>query len=248
MTNLVRSRVPGERAIISLQCRPLRPRSVSASSTGCAYSRRSTATPRPVAPRSSATPAWPARPCRQSSKSSALPGWCTSTQRPKTLVRGAPDVRLVLLSLVPGAAFAAGVDFGHQHIRVAICDLSGRPVIDDWSPAEVDNAPTQSLDLANELVPGGPDEHGDRARSPARSWTRRRGTDQHDYRRARGRRHPSRAGTASGPRPRWSNGLASPSSSTMTRTSAHWARRSSGSADTSTISSTCGFRQESARG
>lgn len=60
----------------------------------------------------------------------------------------------VLLSLVPGAAFAAGLDFGHQHIRVAICDLSGRPVIDDWSPAEVDNAPTQSFDLANELVRG----------------------------------------------------------------------------------------------
>ena len=62
---------------------------------------------------------------------------------------GRPPVRI---SLVPGAAFAAGLDFGHQHIRVAICDLSGRPVIDDWSPAEVDNAPTQSLDLACELV------------------------------------------------------------------------------------------------
>jgi predicted NBD/HSP70 family sugar kinase len=57
-----------------------------------------------------------------------------------------------LLSLVPGAGFAVGLDFGHQHIRVAVCDLSGRPVIDDWSPAEVDHAPTQSLDLAYELV------------------------------------------------------------------------------------------------
>jgi predicted NBD/HSP70 family sugar kinase len=58
----------------------------------------------------------------------------------------------VLLSLVPGAAFAVGLDFGHQHIRVAVCDLSGEPVVDDWSPAEVDHAPIESLDLAHELV------------------------------------------------------------------------------------------------
>jgi predicted NBD/HSP70 family sugar kinase len=58
----------------------------------------------------------------------------------------------ILLSLVPGAAFAVGLDFGHQHIRVAVCDLSGQPVVDDWSPAEVDHAPTQSFDLAHELV------------------------------------------------------------------------------------------------
>lgn len=64
-----------------------------------------------------------------------------STGRPPTL-----------LSLVPGAGFAVGLDFGHQHIRVAVCDLSGEPVVDDWSPAEVDHAPTQSLDLADELV------------------------------------------------------------------------------------------------
>jgi predicted NBD/HSP70 family sugar kinase/biotin operon repressor len=58
----------------------------------------------------------------------------------------------VLLSLVPGAAFAVGLDFGHTHIRVALCDLSGEPVIDEWSPAEVDHAPIESLDLAHELV------------------------------------------------------------------------------------------------
>ena len=32
----------------------------------------------------------------------------------------------ILLSLVPDAAFAVGLDFGHTHIRVAICDLAGR--------------------------------------------------------------------------------------------------------------------------
>jgi predicted NBD/HSP70 family sugar kinase len=56
------------------------------------------------------------------------------------------------LSLAPSAAFAVGLDFGHQHIRVAVCDLSGQPVVDEFSSAEVDNAPTESLDLADELV------------------------------------------------------------------------------------------------
>jgi predicted NBD/HSP70 family sugar kinase len=58
----------------------------------------------------------------------------------------------VLLSLVSGAAFALGLDFGHQHIRVALCDLSGEPVVDDFSAAEVDDAPSESLDLAQRLV------------------------------------------------------------------------------------------------
>ncbi len=56
------------------------------------------------------------------------------------------------LSLVPSAAFAVGLDVGRQHIRVAVCDLSGRPVLDEWSPAEVDHAPMESLDLAYDLV------------------------------------------------------------------------------------------------
>jgi predicted NBD/HSP70 family sugar kinase len=53
---------------------------------------------------------------------------------------------------VPAAAYAVGLDFGHQHLRVAVCDLSGKLVIDEWSPAEVDHAPIESLDLADELV------------------------------------------------------------------------------------------------
>ena len=53
---------------------------------------------------------------------------------------------------LPGAGFAVGLDFGHQHIRVAICDLSGELVVEEWSPAEVDHAPIESLDLAHELV------------------------------------------------------------------------------------------------
>jgi predicted NBD/HSP70 family sugar kinase len=58
----------------------------------------------------------------------------------------------ILLSLVPDAAFAVGLDFGHTHVRVAVCDLSGEVVADDWSPAEVDHAPVESLDLAHTLV------------------------------------------------------------------------------------------------
>ena len=53
---------------------------------------------------------------------------------------------------MPSAAFAVGLDVGRQHIRVAVCDLSGRPVLDEWSPAEVDHAPMESLDLAYDLV------------------------------------------------------------------------------------------------
>jgi len=58
----------------------------------------------------------------------------------------------MLLSLVARAAFAVGLDFGHQHIRVAVCDLSGHPIVDRWSAAEVDHAPRESLDLAAQLV------------------------------------------------------------------------------------------------
>ncbi len=60
----------------------------------------------------------------------------------------------VLLSIVPRAGFAVGVDVGHAHVRAAVCDLSGRMLAGDVSPAEVDHAPTASLDLARELVHG----------------------------------------------------------------------------------------------
>jgi predicted NBD/HSP70 family sugar kinase len=56
------------------------------------------------------------------------------------------------LSLAPEAAFAVGLDFGHRHIRVAVCDLAGEPLATDFSPAIVDHAAAESLDLARELV------------------------------------------------------------------------------------------------
>ena len=69
------------------------------------------------------------------------------TQRPRGT--GRPPT---LLSLVPGAAFAVGIDIGHQHVRVTVCDLAGEPVADEWSRAQVDDAPTDTMDLAHELV------------------------------------------------------------------------------------------------
>lgn len=60
--------------------------------------------------------------------------------------------RPTLLSLVPGAAFAIGIDIGREHVRVIICDLAGEPVAEHWSPARVDEAPTATLDLAHDLV------------------------------------------------------------------------------------------------
>src|SRR3954467_13201167 len=37
--------------------------------------------------------------------------------------RGQPGAPPVLMSLVPRAAFAVGLDVGHEHVRAAVCDL-----------------------------------------------------------------------------------------------------------------------------
>jgi predicted NBD/HSP70 family sugar kinase len=58
----------------------------------------------------------------------------------------------VLMSLVPRAAFAVGVDMGHEHLRVATCNLSGEVLSDEWTAIDVDHAPRESMDLAAELV------------------------------------------------------------------------------------------------
>lgn len=57
-----------------------------------------------------------------------------------------------LLSLVRHAAYAIGLDFGHDHVRIAVCDLAGELVSHDSSAADVDHEPIASLDLAYELV------------------------------------------------------------------------------------------------
>jgi len=58
----------------------------------------------------------------------------------------------VLLSLAPGAAFAVGVDMGHQHVQVALCDLSGKMLAHRRCAADVDHDPVASFDLARDLV------------------------------------------------------------------------------------------------
>ena len=76
----------------------------------------------------------------------------TGAEAPGAGAEGSVGRPPVLLSVVPRAAFAVGLDFGHQHIRVALCDLTGEPIVDDYSVAEVDHAPAESLDLAHQLV------------------------------------------------------------------------------------------------
>jgi predicted NBD/HSP70 family sugar kinase len=58
----------------------------------------------------------------------------------------------VLMTLVPRAAFAVGVDMGHEHLRVAVCDLSGDLLSDEFTAIDVDHAPHETMDLAKELV------------------------------------------------------------------------------------------------
>jgi predicted NBD/HSP70 family sugar kinase len=58
----------------------------------------------------------------------------------------------VPIALVPRAAFAVGLDIGHDHVRAAVCDLSGEILGDEYEAAEVDHAPIETLDLAERLV------------------------------------------------------------------------------------------------
>jgi predicted NBD/HSP70 family sugar kinase len=60
----------------------------------------------------------------------------------------------VLLSLVPGAGFAVGLDMGHAHVQVAVSDLAGEILGRQRSTADVDHDPLGSFDLAHELIKG----------------------------------------------------------------------------------------------
>ncbi len=64
---------------------------------------------------------------------------------------GRPPLRV---SLAPRAAFAVGLDIGHDHVRVGVCDLAGRLLCDAFAPADVDDEPVASLELACELIAG----------------------------------------------------------------------------------------------
>ncbi|MGA3221111.1 MAG: ROK family transcriptional regulator [Acidimicrobiales bacterium] len=57
-----------------------------------------------------------------------------------------------LLSIQPSAAYAVGVDIGHQQTRVMLCDASGATRWDHIVPQDVDYMPEQTLETACEMV------------------------------------------------------------------------------------------------
>ena len=63
--------------------------------------------------------------------------------------RGRPPV---LLGLDPSVGAAVGVDFGHQHLRVAVADLSSTVLAERSIELEVDRSATAALDTAAELI------------------------------------------------------------------------------------------------
>jgi predicted NBD/HSP70 family sugar kinase len=56
------------------------------------------------------------------------------------------------IGLLPTAAYAVGLDIGHDHVRCMVCDLSGEPIGDRTVELAVDREPDQALTLATELV------------------------------------------------------------------------------------------------
>lgn len=57
-----------------------------------------------------------------------------------------------LLSIQASAAYAVGVDIGHQQLRVMLCDAGGAPLWDKAVPQDVDYLPEQTLNAASEMV------------------------------------------------------------------------------------------------
>jgi predicted NBD/HSP70 family sugar kinase len=57
-----------------------------------------------------------------------------------------------MLSLAPAAAYALGVDFGHDHVRAVLTNLAGKPIWDQSEHLEVDRQRARALDIAARLV------------------------------------------------------------------------------------------------
>ncbi len=68
---------------------------------------------------------------------------------PRAPALGRPPV---LLRLDPSAGIAAGVDFDHTHVRVAVSDLSQTVVAEGVEDLDVDHDAQSSLDIAVDLV------------------------------------------------------------------------------------------------
>ncbi len=57
-----------------------------------------------------------------------------------------------LLAIHPLAALAVGVDIGHGHTRVMLCDARGEPLWDETVPQDVDHRPEDALSAAHDMV------------------------------------------------------------------------------------------------
>jgi predicted NBD/HSP70 family sugar kinase len=57
-----------------------------------------------------------------------------------------------LLSLNPDAAYALGLDIGHDHVRAMLTDLAGESRWDRSEPLDVDDDPERALDTAVALI------------------------------------------------------------------------------------------------
>jgi predicted NBD/HSP70 family sugar kinase len=57
-----------------------------------------------------------------------------------------------LLSLKPDAAYAVGVDVGHDHVRVMLTDLVGAPLSDATEQLDTDDDPKRALKTAVRLI------------------------------------------------------------------------------------------------
>ena len=68
-------------------------------------------------------------------------------ERPPAI--GRPPLQV---SLAPSAAYAVGLDFGHRHVRSAVCDLGGRIIADQWASNNTDMDPGSTFDLAQQLT------------------------------------------------------------------------------------------------
>jgi len=72
------------------------------------------------------------------------------TSRAAELQRAGRPARTI--GLQPTAAYAVGLDIGHDHVRCALCDLGGEPVSERSVELAVDREPDQTLACATELV------------------------------------------------------------------------------------------------
>jgi hypothetical protein len=72
------------------------------------------------------------------------------TSRATELQRTGRPARTI--GLLPTAAYAVGLDIGHDHVRCVLCDLGGEPVSERSVQLAVDREPDETLACATELV------------------------------------------------------------------------------------------------